>query len=252
MNPLVSANKQSSRRSSSSTLEILGSPVLVVRKRQKNMYLSVRPDGTIRVTCQAGTSDGEIIAFVSSHADWLRTRVSSAKQRARTVELEYISGDTVPLWGRFLSLRVRDERPYGAAFDGEQILLRAPAASTRDERAALIELFYRAQMKAAVPPLLRRWQPFLGVEVSGLTVRSMTSRWGSCNTRTGRVCLNLRLVEKDPRCLEYVVVHELCHRKEMNHSRRFWAEVEKVVPDYKEKERWLKENGPLLQRRLGN
>jgi predicted metal-dependent hydrolase len=51
---------------------------------------------------------------------------------------------------------------------------------------------------------------------------------------------------------DYVVVHELCHRKEMNHSRRFWAEVARVVPDYKEKERWLEENGPLLQRRLGN
>ena len=234
MNPLVSANKQSSRRSSSSTLEILGSPVLVVRKRQKNMYLSVRPDGTIRVTCPAGTSDGEIIAFVSSHADWLRMRISSAKQRTRTGELEYISGDTVPLWGRFVTLRVHDERPYGAALDGEQILLRAPAASTRDERAALIELFYRAQMKAAVPPLLRRWQPFLGVQASGLTVRSMTSRWGSCNTRTGRVCLNLRLVEKDPRCLEYVVVHELCHLLVPDHSVRFWNCVARALPQWRQ------------------
>ncbi|MBQ4459373.1 MAG: M48 family metallopeptidase, partial [Clostridia bacterium] len=51
---------------------------------------------------------------------------------------------------------------------------------------------------------------------------------------------------------DYVVVHELCHRKEMNHSSAFWAEVARVVPDYREKERWLKENGPLLQRRLGN
>ena len=62
-------------------------------------------------------------------------------------------------------------------------------------------------------------------------------------------CL-LMLAPEDVR--DYVVVHELCHRKEMNHSRRFWAEVVRVVPDYKEKERWLKENGPLLQRRLGN
>jgi len=221
-------------RAAVSTLEVLGVPVTVVRKRQKNMYLSVRPDGSLRVTCPPATTDAEISAFVSSHADWLRSRVDAAKQRARTDELEYHSGDAVPLWGRFLTLDVRDERPYGARIEGETLVLCAPADSSREERAALLERFYFAQIKAAVPPLLRKWQPFLGVTASGLVVRRMTTRWGSCNTRTGRVCLNLRLVEKEPRCLEYVVVHELCHLLEANHSARFWNHVARALPNWRE------------------
>ena len=217
------------------TLEVLGETVTVVRKAQKNMYLSVRPDGTLRVTCPFSTGDGEIVRFVEAQADWLRKRKAAAKQRVKTDELDYVSGDAVPLWGNFYALDVRDARPYGVCLQGESLVLNAPAASTREERAALVEAFYRAQFKAAVPPLLHRWQPVLGVAATGVTIRAMTSRWGSCNTRTGRVTLNLRLVEKDPRCLEYVVVHELCHLLEANHSARFWNHVARCLPDWRKR-----------------
>ena len=122
------------------------------------------------------------------------------------------------------------DRSLGA--DGT-LVLNVPAGSTREERAALVESLYRAQFKAAVPPLLRRWQPVLGVAASGVTIRAMTTRWGSCNTRTGHITLNLRLVEKDPRCLEYVVVHELCHLIVPDHSRAFWNCVARRVPDWR-------------------
>ena len=217
------------------TLEVLGETVTVVRKAQKNMYLSVRPDGTLSVTCPFSTGDGEIIRFVEAQADWLRKRKAAAEQRVKTAALDYVSGDTVPLWGRFYALDVCDARPYGVSVQGETLVLNAPVGSTREERAALLEAFYRAQFKAAVPPLLHRWQPFLGVAATGLTIRAMTSRWGSCNTRTGRVTLNLRLVEKDPRCLEYVVVHELCHLIVPDHSRAFWNCVARCLPDWRKR-----------------
>ncbi|MBQ8091069.1 MAG: M48 family metallopeptidase [Pyramidobacter sp.] len=217
-----------------SELEILGARVRVVRKRQKNMYLSVRPDGSLRVTCPPLTRDSEIVAFVQSQAGWLRKRREAAAQRAKTGALDYANGDAVPLWGRFYPLDVRAARPYGVSLRDGRLVLAAPESSTRDERAALVESFYRAQMKAAVPPLLRKWQTELGVQASSIVVRSMTSRWGSCNTRTGRVCLNLRLVGKDPRCLEYVVVHELCHLIVPDHSVRFWNCVARCVPNWRE------------------
>ena len=217
----------------SDTLEVLGETVTIVRKAQKNMYLSVRPDGTLRVTCPFSTDDGEIIRFVSSQADWLRKRKAAVDQRAKTAGLEYKDGDAVPLWGTFYPLAVRNARPYGASVQDGTLVLNVPAGSTREERAALVESLYRAQFKAAVPPLLRRWQPVLGVAASGVTIRAMTTRWGSCNTRTGHVTLNLRLVEKDPRCLEYVVVHELCHLIVPDHSRAFWNCVARCVPDWR-------------------
>ena len=93
--------------------------------------------------------------------------------------------------------------------------------------------------------------PVVGVDYGRISIRHQKTRWGSCSTK-GNLNFNCLLMLAPEDVRDYVVVHELCHRKEMNHSNAFWAEVARVVPDYREKERWLKENGPLLQRRLGN
>lgn len=93
--------------------------------------------------------------------------------------------------------------------------------------------------------------PVVGVDYGRISIRHQKTRWGSCSAK-GNLNFNCLLMLAPEDVRDYVVVHELCHRKEMNHSNAFWAEVARVVPDYREKERWLKENGPLLQRRLGN
>ncbi|MDO5452276.1 MAG: M48 family metallopeptidase [Eubacteriales bacterium] len=93
--------------------------------------------------------------------------------------------------------------------------------------------------------------PLVGVDYERISIRHQKTRWGSCSAK-GNLNFNCLLMLAPEDVRDYVVVHELCHRKEMNHSNAFWAEVARIVPDYREKERWLKENGPLLQRRLGN
>ena len=93
--------------------------------------------------------------------------------------------------------------------------------------------------------------PLVGVDYGRISIRHQKTRWGSCSAK-GNLNFNCLLMLAPEDVRDYVVVHELCHRKEMNHSNAFWAEVARIVPDYREKERWLKENGPLLQRRLGN
>lgn len=93
--------------------------------------------------------------------------------------------------------------------------------------------------------------PLVGVDYGRISIRHQKTRWGSCSAK-GNLNFNCLLMLAPEDIRDYVVVHELCHRKELNHSRAFWSEVERLVPDYREKERWLRENGPLLQRRLGN
>lgn len=86
----------------------------------------------------------------------------------------------------------------------------------------------------------------LGVSYGRITIRDQKSRWGSCSSR-GNLNFTWKLVLAPPEVLDYVVVHELCHRIEMNHSAAFWKQVERVMPDYQEHRRWLKENGWLLE-----
>ena len=96
---------------------------------------------------------------------------------------------------------------------------------------------------------VRHFSEIIGVDYGSITIRNQRTRWGSCSGK-GNLSFNCLLMLAPPDVLDYVVVHELCHRKEMNHSKRFWDEVEKVLPDYRKQRRWLKEEGVMLIREL--
>ena len=100
---------------------------------------------------------------------------------------------------------------------------------------------WKAVVSAFVPPLIEKWAPVLGVEVGKLAFRNMKSRWGSCQPSTGRICINTRLAVYPPECLEYVVVHELCHMREGGHNKRFWTLVEACLPNYKQAKKLLRQ-----------
>ncbi len=94
---------------------------------------------------------------------------------------------------------------------------------------------WREVVQACVPPLIAAWEPILGVKARTLVYRNMKSRWGSCQPATGRICINVRLALYPPECLEYVVVHELCHLLERGHGLRFKALMDAFMPDWRER-----------------
>ena len=121
----------------------------------------------------------------------------------------------------------------GKAMDRAQEKAAKPVRtfSAADRRA------FRAKCEAA----LDRWQPVVGKRAKGFSVRDMKTRWGSCNTRTGHLNFNLKLLDMPPECLDYVVVHELCHLWVNGHSKAFWAHVERVYPDYRRVRKQLRQ-----------
>lgn len=110
----------------------------------------------------------------------------------------------------------------------------------------LQELAERAMQ--VIPERVRYYAPLVGVSYGRITIRNQRTKWGSC-TAQGNLNFNCLLMLTPPEVIDSVVVHELCHRKEMNHSERFYAEVLRVFPDYKKWDKWLKENGPILMQR---
>lgn len=105
--------------------------------------------------------------------------------------------------------------------------------------------------KDVIPQRVAHFAPLVGVTYGRITIRNQRTRWGSCSGK-GNLNFNCLLMLAPPEVLDYVVVHELCHRKEMNHSPRFWAEVARVLPDYQQRRRWLKEHGGALLKRMEN
>ena len=106
------------------------------------------------------------------------------------------------------------------------------------------------QALTMIPERVAYFAKLVGVDYGRITIRNQRTRWGSCSSK-GNLNFNCLLMLAPLDVLDYVVVHELCHRKEMNHSKAFWTEVEKVIPNYKEAVRWLKEEGSLIMQRLG-
>jgi len=107
----------------------------------------------------------------------------------------------------------------------------------------------REQARKRVTERVRYYAPIIGVTYGQIAIRTQHTRWGSCSSK-GNLNFNCLLALVPPEVLDYVVVHELCHRKELNHSDRFWKEVERILPDYKARKKWLKDNGGALIAKL--
>ena len=101
------------------------------------------------------------------------------------------------------------------------------------------------QALQVIPAKVRHFAPIVGVNYGRITIRNQRTRWGSCSAK-GNLNFNCMLMKTPPEVVDYVVVHELCHRLEMNHSPRFWAQVERVCPQYRQARAWLKKNGAGL------
>ena len=122
----------------------------------------------------------------------------------------------------------------------------------RTEQSASIEKFTSEEVKSLadkaldyIPKRVAYYSPIIGVDYGRITIRNQVSRWGSCSAK-GNLNFNCLLMLTPSDVIDYVVVHELCHRKEMNHSPKFWNEVENVLPNYKSSRKWLKDNGGVL------
>lgn len=134
----------------------------------------------------------------------------------------------------------------------EKYLLQMERAKKKQDRPAAdyekdpkLEKLYREKAREQIEKRAAHFAALMGVDYGRIAIRSQKRRWGSCSG-AGNLNFNWKLALMPPEILDYVVVHELAHRKEMNHSPRFWAEVEKILPDYKERRKWLKENGAMV------
>ncbi|MBO5354122.1 MAG: M48 family metallopeptidase [Lachnospiraceae bacterium] len=237
---------------------ILDNSVLIElhRKKIKNLYLRVHPDGHVTLSVPKRLSDKAIRDFLASKTDWIQIQREKMLSRQNVVsrqELTYSTGETHYLWGRPHILIVEEtagrnsvtlagmvlEQLEGTSVEG--ILLRAPADSTPEQRKHLLEEFYRTQLKAAIPNLMEKYSRIVGKAPEEWRIRNMKTRWGTCNVVDKRIWLSLHLAKKDPRCLEYVIVHELTHLYEPNHSKAFWERVGRYYPDWKAVRKLLKE-----------
>ena len=225
-----------------STAEPAGAPPSIdfVRMRRARRYIiRVRPDGSVRVTVPRGGSRLEAARFLEQHAKWIVQE--RARVHAALVTPAWTDGATTMLRGAPVTIRVEKEEKSGhrtARYGERSVAIPAGAGDLRP----LIEADLRLLAREELGPRLQALAAAHQLTVAGVTIRNQQSRWGSCS-KSGRIALNYRLVQMPPSVCDYVLLHELMHLKQQNHSRRFWRLVEAACPDFRDSERWLKVHG---------
>ncbi len=217
-------------------------PLHLIRVRRARRYiLRVRQDGSLRVTLPRGGSRVEAIDFVKRHLGWaLRER---ARQLAAPQSSEaWIEGTRILIDGESVPIACRSLDGVVAATAGDVTV--SVAAGIRDLRPAFEAALVR-RARRELPRRLVELAAEHGLAVKGVSIRNQRSRWGSCS-HSGAIALNFRLVQMPAHVRDYILLHELMHLRQQNHSRRFWSLVASVCPNFRDAERWLKTQGRQL------
>jgi len=206
--------------------------IAVTRKDIKNVHLSVHPpDGRVTLSAPTATRLDVARAYAISRLGWIRKQQQQLENQARETPRQFIERESHYLWGRryLLSVQYKEAKP-AVTQDHMRITLTVRPGSNTAKRAEVIHEWHKSLLHQAIPPIIEKWEPKLGVNVSGYFLQRMKTKWGSCNHQAGHIRLNTELVKKPKDLLEYIIIHEMAHLIEPNHSERFVAILNQHYP----------------------
>ncbi|MBN2564306.1 MAG: M48 family metallopeptidase [Candidatus Eisenbacteria bacterium] len=217
-------------------IDVAGIAVEVVRKQIKNLHVGVYPPGgRVRVAAPLRLDDDAVRLAVVSRLAWIRRQQAAFARQDRQSLREMVNGESHYFQGRRYLLDVIESegRPTVTLANNATLELRVRPGADRDEREALLQRWYRRQLRGLLPMLVAKWEPKVGDTIAELRIKKMKTRWGSCNAEARRIWLNLELAKKPVNCLEYVLVHEMVHFAERRHTERFCELMDALMPSWR-------------------
>lgn len=218
-------------------IEVNGLTVDVVRKNIKNLHLAVYPPaGRIRVAAPLLLDDEAVRLAVIERLPWIKRQQIKFQEQERQSPREYVSGESHYFEGSRYLLNVIEHGGPGKVIvrNKKYIDLYVRSGSDALQREHVLQSWYRAYLRAVIPPILAVWQPKLDVDVVEFGIKHMKTKWGTCNIEQRRIWVNLELAKKSARCLEYIVVHELMHLLERHHNEHFLELMNKYLPSWRQ------------------
>jgi len=216
-------------------LNISGIPIEICRKNIKNMHLYVKPPNAyVTVSAPISMSEEAIERFVRTKISWIKKQVAKFDSQPRQSAREYVSGETIYIWGKQYYIRTEYSNKNALVLSGDKAVLTVRKESTAEQRENFVREWYRELLKIEIARLLPKWEKITGLKAASWQTKYMTTRWGTCNTKTEKIWLNLQLAKKTPECLEYVILHELIHLVEKKHDDKFISLMDKYMPMWRE------------------
>jgi predicted metal-dependent hydrolase len=206
----------------------------VMLKDIKNVHLSVYPPaGRVRISAPSRMSLATIRLFAISKLGWIKQQQKTLREQERETPREYLDRESHYVWGkRYLLKVIEKDEPPEIELKHNKMFLRVRPGSSDEKKQAIVDQWYRDQLKSAVPALIAKWERPIGVKVDRFFVQRMKTKWGSCSHDSRSVRLNTDLAKKPSECLEYIVVHEMVHLLEPTHNDRFIALMDRFMPKW--------------------
>ena len=208
----------------------------VVLKDIKNVHLSVHPpSGRVRIAAPEHMNLDTIRVFAVSKLAWIQKQQKKLREQDRETCREYLDRESHYVWGKRYLLRIVEVEGVPAVeLKAGSMILRVRPGASAEARGAIVSKWYREQLKTAIPDLLAKWEPILGVNAERVFVQKMKTKWGTCNPDRRSIRLNTDLAKKPPPYLEYILVHELTHLLEKTHNDRFTSLMDQFMPQWRQ------------------
>ena len=219
-----------------SVIELGDITISMAFKAIKNVHLTVLPpDGKVTLVAPLGTRPEVARAYAITKLQWIRQQQAMLNAQAREAPRQFVERESHHVWGRrYLMTVVEAEVKPHVKLDHKRITLSVRPGHDAAKRLEVVHEWHKSLLHALVPKLIAKWEPILGVKVSGYFLQRMKTKWGSCNHHAGNIRLNTELVKKPKDLVEYVVVHEMAHLLEPTHSERFVALLDQHWPHWRE------------------
>ena len=214
------------------------------RKHVKNLNLRIRKDGSVYVSANEMIPCEEIDLFIQSKASYILKAIDHFSELAqyKPQPKQYVSGETFYIQGRGLRLQVSQAKKDAISSDGIYIFLEVKDINDIEKKCRMVTRFLNQECKTVFGEVMEELYPLVkkyAIEKPSLRIRDMETRWGSCMIKKRIITLNKRLLESPRNCIEYVVMHELCHLVHPNHSKQFYSFLTMLMPDWKERKDYL-------------
>ena len=209
--------------------------------RRKTADIRVE-EGAVSVIVPVSTSVEKIDQLLLSKRMWIKEKMALQRDMAAASSKQFVSGEAFPYLGRNYRLKVETGLFAPVKLLQGHLVVQTPEGSQQPHmiRNALVR-WYKRQASLKIREKVKRYAPIVGVETTGVSIKTFKSRWGSC-TAKGELEFNWLIMLAPNRMVDYVVIHELCHLIHHDHSPEFWREVMRVMPDYQVCREWLRDN----------
>ena len=230
--------------------ELFGLRVEVLRSKRKTSVLYIVGD-ELQIRVPNRVRDRKIVQILETKERWIRNKVIQLQNQRITNKREFISGESFSLFGRNLYLKVLEGGKVGTQLIDDYLITTVRTSEIGDLRKSRIktylEKWYIHEAYQKLEEKVMRYSKIIRVSPREIKVRNYKTRWGSCDNK-GRLTFNFHLIKAPHEIVDYVVIHELCHMIQPNHSKFFWNEVARFDPSFKNHKKWLKLNGAYLMR----